>query len=141
VGPDKKLGLVIGGTYDWNGRGIDDIEPSVGVNSLPNGASTSAFNGIDYRTYQYQRSRFGGAGGLDYRLAPNSNVYVRGLFSEFHNYGDRWVTSASAGDFLTPTLTNASGGFTGSVQDRRPNEQTYSVSASRASTTFCRAWE
>src|SRR5215470_16277434 len=27
-GPDKKLGLLIGGTYDWNGRGINDIEPS-----------------------------------------------------------------------------------------------------------------
>src|SRR4029077_3587235 len=58
-----------------------------------------------------------------------SSLYLRGLFAEFHNYGDRWVTSASAGDFLTPTLTDDGGGFSGSVQNRRPNEQTYSVSA------------
>jgi len=26
-GAQKKFGLLVGGTYDWNGRGIDDIEP------------------------------------------------------------------------------------------------------------------
>ena len=26
-GPDKKFGALIGGSYDWNGRAIDDIEP------------------------------------------------------------------------------------------------------------------
>src|SRR5215472_17427257 len=26
-GADKKLGVLIGSSYDWNGRGIDDIEP------------------------------------------------------------------------------------------------------------------
>ena len=26
-GAQKRLGLLIGGSYDWNGRGIDDIEP------------------------------------------------------------------------------------------------------------------
>src|SRR5579864_7410109 len=26
-GPDKKFGALIGGSYDWNGRGIDDVEP------------------------------------------------------------------------------------------------------------------
>jgi len=128
-GPDKKLGLVLGGTYDWNGRGIDDIEPGVGVVELPGGGTASVFNAIDYRLYRYQRKRFGVAGGLDYRLAANSSLYLRGLFSEFHNYGDRWVTSAEAGDFLTPTLTNDGGAFSGTVQNRRPNEQTYSVSA------------
>jgi TonB-dependent receptor len=127
-GPEKKLGLVLGGTYDWNGRGIDDIEPGVDTVELPDGRSTAAFTGIDYRLYRYQRSRAGAAGGLDYKASANSSLYLRGLFSEFHNYGDRWVTSASAGDFLTPTLTDDGGGFSGSVQNRRPNEQIYSVS-------------
>src|SRR5262249_41200413 len=131
-GPDRKLGLVIGGTYDWNGRGIDDIEPGVGVSPLPDGSSISTFNGIDYRLYQYQRTRFGAAGGLDYRLGPRSGLYVRGLFSEFHNSADRWITSPSAAASLPPTLPNAPGGFSGNVQDRRPNEQTYSVSAGGA---------
>jgi outer membrane receptor protein involved in Fe transport len=26
-GPEKRAGLLIGGSYDWNGRGINDIEP------------------------------------------------------------------------------------------------------------------
>src|SRR6516165_1703645 len=26
-GPDKRWGVLIGGSYDWNGRGINDIEP------------------------------------------------------------------------------------------------------------------
>jgi hypothetical protein len=25
---DKRLGLLFGGTYDWNGRGINDVEPA-----------------------------------------------------------------------------------------------------------------
>src|SRR5260221_4718519 len=50
-GTGKKLGLVLGGTYDWNGRGIDDIEPGVDTVELPDGRSTAAFTGIDYRLY------------------------------------------------------------------------------------------
>src|SRR5207237_9814729 len=26
-GASKKLGILFGGSYDWNGRGIDDLEP------------------------------------------------------------------------------------------------------------------
>src|SRR5450755_3754731 len=32
-GREKRLGVMIGGSYDWNGRGIDDIEPAPGVTS------------------------------------------------------------------------------------------------------------
>jgi len=27
-GHEKRLGVLFGGTYDWNGRGIDDLEPA-----------------------------------------------------------------------------------------------------------------
>jgi TonB-dependent receptor len=128
-GADKRLGLVIGGTYDWNGRAINDVEPAPAVVTLPNGQDIAVFTGADYRDYRYDRSRYGVAGGLDYRLGPDSSLYLRGLFSEFHNYGQRWVTSVTAGNFLTPTTTDASGGFSGNTQHRNPNEQTYSLSA------------
>jgi TonB-dependent receptor len=130
-GPDKKLGLVVGGTYDWNGRGINDMEPGAAVTQLPDGRSINSVvaGGVDYREYRYKRSRYGAAGGLDYRLGSDSSLYLRGLFAEFHNYGDRWVTSISPGAFLTPTLTDNSGGYSGNVQNRTPNEQTYSISA------------
>lgn len=128
-GSEKELGLVFGGTYDWNGRGINDLEPAPAVVTLPDGTNASVFTGADYRYYQYDRSRFGFAGGLDYKLPNNGSLYVRGLFSEFHNYGSRWVTSVTAGNFLTPMLTDNAGGFSGNTQHRNPNEQTYSVSA------------
>ena len=35
-GASKKLGVLFGGSYDWNGRGIDDVEPSLDVfNGVP----------------------------------------------------------------------------------------------------------
>jgi TonB-dependent receptor len=126
-GPDKALGFVLGGTYDWNGRAINDIEPVPAVVTLADGSTTTAFNTMDIRNYRYDRSRYGFAGGLDYRLAENSALYLKGLFTQFQNYGDRWVTTPTAGNFLTPTLTDATGNYSASVQNRRPNEQTYSI--------------
>ena len=128
-GADKALGLVVGGSYDYNGRAINDIEPGPGVVGLPDGSSATVFTGMDLRDYKYERKRFGFAGGLDYRLGQNSSLFLNGLYTQFQNYGDRWVTSPSAGNFLTPTLTDNTGGYSGNVQNRRPNEQTYSISA------------
>ncbi len=114
--------MLVGGTYDWNGRGIDDIEPSPDVFQ-----STPVVSAIDLREYRYYRSRLGFAGGLDYRLQHGTSAYVRGLFSNFKNYGDRWVYSPGAGDFLTPTTTDANGTMDFGIQNRRPNEQIYNV--------------
>ena len=91
-GANKRFGLLIGGSYDWNGRGIDDIEP---VPDLSAGQRT--FDSIDIREYRYYRSRWGIAGSADYKLAEGSNLYLRGLFSDFKNYGDRWVYSLNDG--------------------------------------------
>src|SRR5215813_5382702 len=49
------------------------------------------FDSVDIREYCYYRSRWGLAGSADYKLAEGSNLYIRGLYSDFHNYGDRWV--------------------------------------------------
>ena len=42
-GSKKRFGALIGGTYDWNGRGIDDIEPVADVATLPGGATQRYF--------------------------------------------------------------------------------------------------
>jgi TonB-dependent receptor len=128
-GPDKNLGLVLGGTYDWNGRAINDVEPAPGTGNLPDGTPFANFMGADLRDYRYKRSRVGFAGGLDYRPSRNSSLYLRGLYADFHNYGDVFVNRVTAGTFLTPTLTDNSGGFSGYTQIRTHAEQTYSVSA------------
>ncbi|WP_035355884.1 TonB-dependent receptor [Edaphobacter aggregans] len=75
----KKLGLLFGGSYDWNGRGINDVEPG-----------PVQLGGYDMRDYQYYRDRTGFAGGADYRFSDTSNIYLKGLYSLFHNFGNRW---------------------------------------------------
>lgn len=127
MGAEHRLGVLVGGTYDWNGRGIDDIEPSQGTADVASGF-VPVVPGIDLREYRYDRSRVGFAGGLDYRLRQGTAAYVRGLFSQFKNFGDRWAYSPGAGDFLTPTQTDANGTSDFSLQNRRPNEQIYNVS-------------
>jgi TonB-dependent receptor len=92
-GHDKRFGALIGGTYDWNGRGIDDLEPVPDIASLPGGSTARYFEAIDVREYRYYRSRWGLAGSVDYKPSDGSTIYIRGLYSDFHNYGDRWVYS------------------------------------------------
>jgi TonB-dependent receptor len=92
-GSSKKLGVLVGGSYDWNGRGIDDIEPVPDLAVLSNGSSARYFGSIDQREYQYYRSRWGIAGTMDYQLKPDSNIYIKGLYSDFRNFGSRWVYS------------------------------------------------
>lgn len=92
-GSSKRLGTLIGGSYDWNGRGIDDVEPVPDIATFPNGTQARYFEAIDIREYRYYRSRWGLAGSVDYKPSDGSTLYVRGLYSDFHNYGDRWVYS------------------------------------------------
>src|SRR5258707_10581522 len=92
-GANKRLGALIGGTYDWNGRGIDDLEPVPDIATFPGGNSGRYFEAIDLREYRYYRSRWGLAGSLDFKPSDGSTLYIRGLYSDFHNYGDRWVYS------------------------------------------------
>ena len=92
-GAQKRLGLLIGGSYDWNGRGIDDIEPVSDVATFANGTTALWKDSQDIREYRYYRSRWGLTGSADYRLSEGSSIYLRGLYSDFKNYGDRWVYS------------------------------------------------
>ena len=85
-GASKKYGFIVGGSYDWEGRGIDDIEPTPDVNN-----GSTWFDGMSLRQYQYFRSRYGFAGSTDYRIREGSNVYARFLYSDFKNFGDRFA--------------------------------------------------
>jgi TonB-dependent receptor len=92
-GRDKAFGALIGGTYDWNGRGINDVEPSPTVSSL-----TPHYDGMDLRDYMYYRTRWGVSGSSDYRVSNSTSVAVRGLYSTFRNWGQKWVYTANDGD-------------------------------------------
>src|SRR5204863_406937 len=63
-GASKRFGVLIGGSYDWNGRGIDDIEPVPDLATLSGGTQARYFEAIDVREYRYYRSRWGLAGSV-----------------------------------------------------------------------------
>jgi TonB-dependent receptor len=93
LGANKKIGVLVGGTYDWNGRGINDIEPSPTVTSL-----SPHYDSIDLRDYKYYRTRWGLNGSADYRASQSTSLSVRGLYSTFKNWGQKGVFSLNDGD-------------------------------------------
>jgi len=122
-GTSKKFGALVGGSYDWNGRGIDDIEPVSDIATLSNGTQVPWKDSIDVREYRYYRSRWGIGGSVDYKLKEDSNIYAHALYSDFKNYGDRWVYTLT--DNSPVTTLNGNGGGTGvptfNTQIRRPD--------------------
>jgi TonB-dependent receptor len=132
-GESKKLGVMFGGTYDWNARGIDDVEPgpTTDVDAVT-GKNIAVVPSADTREYQYYRTRWGFASGLDYRLGPGSTAYVKGLFSDFHDFGDTWVYTYRAGANPTQSGGITSYDDTGTMRYRhyirRPDQQIFSFS-------------
>jgi TonB-dependent receptor len=92
---DKKLGLLVGGTYDYNGRGINDIEPD--PQPAADGSLTPYYDTMDLRDYVYYRTRWGATASADYKLREGSNISLRGLFSTFRNWGNKWVYTLQDG--------------------------------------------
>ncbi len=86
-GPDKRFGALFSGSYDYNGRGIDDIEPQPDPFYL-----TPVYDSMDIREYRYQRKRYGFGGSLDYKLKdPASGLFLHYFFSNFRDFGNKWV--------------------------------------------------
>jgi TonB-dependent receptor len=98
-GADKQAGFLIAGTYDWNGRGINDIEPSPTVTSL-----SPHYDSMDLRDYQYYRTRWGVSGSSDYRINSGSALSLRGFYSTFRNWGQKWVYSLNDGDVPSASI-------------------------------------
>jgi hypothetical protein len=129
-GKDKRLGVIFGGSYDWNGRGIDDVEPAPTAiqcdagNCLTPSATApyyGTYNTEDIRLYTYYRTRYGFSGAVDYRLGYNSSIWVRGLYSHFDNFGDRWVLTPTINSFTTsPTQGGMDGTMSYNAEIRRP---------------------
>jgi TonB-dependent receptor len=99
---DKKLGILGNFTYDYNGRGIDDIEPTPDTGTL-----TPTYDSIDVREYRYDRSRWGAATSLDYKLSEGSLLYAKVFYSDFKDFGDKWTYTLN--DQVTPNPNNPSG--------------------------------
>ncbi len=131
VGDDKKLGFLLGGSFDRNNRPIEDVEPFWGTNANANGFYPNDFN---QRYYLYSRERWGMNGDLDYRIDKETQIYVRGLYSRFYDHGLRYVwdvasnaDSAGAGGSSPSIGTQGSSGR--QVEERTPVENTYGFTA------------
>ncbi|HST13078.1 MAG TPA: TonB-dependent receptor [Terriglobales bacterium] len=138
-GSNKRLGVIFGGSYDWNGRGIDDVEPvptaiqcdsgSTGCQAPGSNAPfATTYSTQDWREYRYYRTRYGFTGAVDYKLSDISGLYVRFLYSHFDNFGDRWAYSPQTNSddttsgWLTPGLTDTNASISFNAQIRRPVE-------------------
>src|SRR5579872_1571047 len=126
-GKKKRLGILFGGSYDYNGRGIDDIEPAPQTASLVDGGPVfPTYGGTDLREYRYERSRFGFGGTLDYKFSDVSYFYIRGLYSHFNNFGERWVYSPTVNSYVPgatpggPIQGGPDGNITFNAEIRRP---------------------
>ncbi len=129
-GTAKKVGFLLGTSYDWNGRGIDDLELGPTTAQF-GGVDYPIFSGADYRTYKYYRTRYGFAPELDYVIKPGSSVYFKGLYSDFHDFGETWVYSPNVGALnAAPNGSNYTFDNTGFMQYRqyirRPDQQIFS---------------
>jgi len=131
-GAEKRLGILIGGSYDWNGRGIDDVEPSPHAAQCDasgcdgdlqsNAPFFSTYDGLDLREYRYYRTRYGFGGSIDYKLGDTSGLYAHLLYSHFDNFGDRWVYGFGIDSFDAAPATSGTGSMGFSSQIRRPVE-------------------
>jgi len=92
-GTDKRWGLMLGYSYDYNGRGIDDVEPVPDLDDSGN----ITFDKLYVQQYLYDRTRYGFAGSLDYKLSENSDLFVHGLFSNFRDFGQKYAYQLKAG--------------------------------------------
>jgi TonB-dependent receptor len=133
-GASRRLGVFLGGSYDHNARGIDDIEPGPGTTQLNGEASSGPFYAVvptvDYREYHYDRTRYGFAGSVDYRFSPETTLIVRGLFSDFQDFGGKWIYTPNINSWDTPTTSSdPSNNFTYQDSPRNPDYQIGSLSA------------
>ena len=128
-GERQQVGALIGGSYDRNNRSIQDMENAW----TANGSRIYPVE-WDHRDYVYGRTRTGGAGALDYRFAAGTSLYLRGLYSDFRNFGTRYrYDLATTGD--SATFANGRSGlgtnpeYVREVSNRTPIERLFGFTA------------
>jgi TonB-dependent receptor len=86
-GKSKKLGILIDESYDYNGRGIDNIQPALDPYST---LAQPFYDSDTIRDYRYYRYREGIAGGADYKISDNTSLFAHALYSDLKDWGDKW---------------------------------------------------
>jgi TonB-dependent receptor len=86
-GGSKRFGLLGDATFDYNGRGIDNIQPALDPLST---FAKPFYDDNTIREYRYYRTRYGFDGSADYRFTEATTIYAHGFFSDLQDYGDKW---------------------------------------------------
>lgn len=120
-GANKKFGFVVGAEYDFDGTGINDVEPTPDEATLSNGKNVVWDDAMDIRTYMFHRPRYGLAGSFDYRIKPGSTIFLRYLYSYTRDSGDKSVYSLNDN---TPGVQLLVPGNTGCTGDPTANGTT-----------------
>jgi TonB-dependent receptor len=128
LGDQRKLGVLLGGTWDHNNRGINDIELAWDQNAQ----GTPIPVEWDQRDYLYDRTRWGANGALDYRFDDGSSMFLRGAWSKFKNFGIVYKYDIAADGDSAQASNGATGIGTGATltrntSNRSPIEQLFSV--------------
>jgi len=126
-GKQKRFGLMLGGSYDWNGRGYDDVEPAPTTTAIGANPAGPVFAGEDLREYWYDRTRLGMATSVDYKFGTGALLYVRGFFSQFKDLGQDWIYSPTPGVFTSPSTTDNTGSMVFNHVYRNPFQQIFNV--------------
>jgi TonB-dependent receptor len=86
-GKSKRFGILLSGAFDFNGRGIDNIQPAIDPLST---FSAPFYDSNTIREYRYYRYRDGISGAADYKLSDNTSFYANGIYSDLKDWGDKW---------------------------------------------------
>jgi TonB-dependent receptor len=89
-GGSKRFGILGDATFDYNGRGIDNIQPALDPLST---FAAPFYDSNTIREYRYYRTRYGFDGSTDYRLTSNTTLYGHGFYTDLKDWGDKWYYS------------------------------------------------
>jgi TonB-dependent receptor len=149
-GVNKQFGILGNGAYDYNGRGIDNIQPALDPLST---FAQPFYDNNTIREYRYYRYRYGFSGSTDYRFNNNNAIYARGIYTDLKDWGDKWYYSPASTPISATTGLPPANGASPSpkfyTSSKRPNASvgtiilggrsvqsdsllTYQISASRS---------
>jgi TonB-dependent receptor len=90
-GAAKRWGAIGSASYDYNGRGYNDIEPQPDLNPNYPPVTTPYYDDITLREYRTERLRWGGTMGVDYKLSDHSSLAANLILTDFKDWGDKWT--------------------------------------------------
>ena len=106
-GASKRFGLLGDAIFDYQGRGIDNIQPALDPLST---LATPFYDSNTIREYRYYRTRYGFDGSADYRVSNDTGIYLRGFYTDLKDWGDKWYYSpVSKGLSCSSTVSGACG--------------------------------